>query len=359
MIAVKPADASELDVVSLGEVMLRLDPGEGRVRDAHRFDAHVGGGEYNVAHAASACFELRSAIATALVQNEVGALMRNRIRAAGVGTELIAWRRSDGVGTVRNGLNFTERGHGQRGALGEYDRAHTAAAGFGPGDVDWEDLFGRRGVRWFHTGGVFSVLSPGTAELALDAVTAANRHGTIVSFDVNHRPSLWRRFRERGGETSVIEAILERTDVLFAGAHDLSRMLGTATVDEAPTASGFRSMIETFRGRLPRLAVAATPVRTVHSASRNGWGGVAWSRAGGFAESRTGVEVEILDRVGGGDGFAAGFIFGALSGADLDRALALGIAHGALVMSTPGDTSSASLEEVVDLAGGAAPAARR
>lgn len=363
MIQARPAAECEFDLVSLGEVMLRLDPGETRLRDAHAFDVHIGGGEYNVAHAASNCFELRGAVATALVENEMGALIRNRIRAGGVSTDLVRWRESDGVGTsVRNGLNFTERGHGQRGALGVYDRGHTAASQLRPGDFDWDDLFGRRGVRWLHSGGVFASLSPSTAQLTLEAVEAAERWGTVVSFDVNHRPSLWRSTMERGGHASVFEEILQHVDLLFANHGDIARAVpdwGLHTDGLPPGPDSFRVMVDEIAERLPGLRGAATPVRVTHSASRNSWGGIAWSRDEGFRRFGPWPELEIFDRVGGGDGFAAGLIYGALNGDDLEHSLALATAHGALVMSTPGDTSSATLAEVRYLAEGGSPVTTR
>ncbi|WP_440708217.1 PfkB family carbohydrate kinase [Herbiconiux sp. YIM B11900] len=363
MIRARPAAECEFDVVSLGEVMLRLDPGDARLRDAQTFDVHIGGGEYNVAHAASNAFELRSAVATALVENEMGVLIRNRIRGAGVATDLIRWRESDGVGTsVRNGLNFTERGYGQRGALGVYDRGHTAASQLVPGDFDWDDLFGRRGVRWLHSGGVFASLSPTTAQLTLEAVEAANRWGTIVSFDVNHRPSLWRNTMERGGHASVFEEILGHVDLLFANHGDIARAVPgwrLPTDGMPPGPDSFRAMVEGISAHLPRLRGAATPVRIAHSASRNSWGGIGWVRDEGFCSVAPVEPLEIFDRVGGGDGFAAGLIYGALSEDVLAHSLALAIAHGALVMSTPGDTSSATIAEVRHLAEGGSPVTTR
>lgn len=353
-----PADH---DVVALGEVMLRLDPGERRVRDARSFDVWIGGGEFNVAHAMSSCFGMRSAVATALVDNEVGALMRTLIRSGGVETGLIRWVEFDGVGAAaRNGLNFTERGHGRRPAAGEYDRAGSAAARLEPGDIDWDGLFSRRDVRWLHTGGVFASLSPASARTMVDAVRAAARHGVRVSFDVNHRASLWRNEDQRRLVHQAVAEILPHVSLLLANLADFERLLGRPqSADGPPGPETFRTLVERRAGDLPAVECIATGLRETHSASRNAWSGIAWSPAGGIVQGHAWDDLEILDRVGGGDAFAAGILYGLCTGQDLQRTVDLAVAHGALAMSTPGDTSSVSLNEVEAAADGLQPMTRR
>jgi 2-dehydro-3-deoxygluconokinase len=356
-LAVKGADECELDIVSLGEVMLRLDPGDRRVRTARSFDVWEGGGEYNVARGLSRCFGLRAAVVTALADNEVGHLVENLILGGGVDADLVRWFDVGHDGAeVRNGLNFTERGYGVRGAVGVSDRRHTAVAQMRPGDVDWSDLFDRRGVRWLHTGGIFTALSPSTAEVAHAAITAAKRSGTVVSYDLNHRPSLWRGSQERLREVNL--AIADLVDVMIGNEEDFIACLGYEVpgVDERlaelPTA-GFRSMISSVGDDHPGIAVIATTLRAVRSASRNDWGAVGWSRASGFCEATNRPDLEVLDRVGGGDSFASGLIYALLAGFDLPTAVEYGAAHGALAMTTPGDTSMVSRADVERLVAGA------
>jgi 2-dehydro-3-deoxygluconokinase len=353
---VNPPETPEFDVVSLGEVMMRLDPGERRIREARSFDVWIGGGEYNVAHAMAACFGRRAAVVTGLVDNEVGALVRNLVRHGGVDTGLIRWTPFDGVGAAaRNGLNFTERGYGRRPAFGEYDRANSATAQLRPGDVDWADLFGRRGVRWLHTGGVFGSLSESTAAVLREAVLAAAHWGVKVSFDVNHRPSLWRDERRRAATREAMADVLPHVSLLLATHSDLAMLTGETVEGGPPTADGFRRMVDEYADRLPAVEVLASTLRVTHSAGRNDWGGIAWSPAEGHVETEPIRDLEILDRVGGGDGFAAGLLFGLLEGHPLRRGLDLAVAHGALVMSTPGDTSSVTLRDVERAAAGGRP----
>jgi 2-dehydro-3-deoxygluconokinase len=338
---VRPAAECELDLASLGEVMLRLDPGEGRVRTARRFEVFEGGGEYNVARSMRKVFGLRAGIVTALADNEIGRLVENLVLQGGVDTSLIRWEAYDGVGrTARNGLNFVERGFGVRSSLGVSDRGHTAVSQLAPGMVDWEDLFGRRGVRWLHTGGVFAGLSATTVEVAEEAMAAARRHGTVVSYDVNYRPSIW----EAAGGIDAFNAVTDRL------ARYADVLIGLDRADATP---------ETTARAMPWLSVVATTLRTVHSASDNDWQAIGWSSGTGPLSSVRRDHLQILDRIGGGDGFASGLIYGLLRGEELQHALELGAAHGALVMTTPGDTSMASLGEVVALAGGGSASVRR
>jgi len=349
------------DAVSLGEVMLRLDPGEGRVRTTRHFQVFEGGGEYNVARGLRRCFGQRTAVVTALVDNEVGRLVEDLILQGGVDTGHIRWVPDDGVGrTVRNGLNFTERGFGVRGALGVSDRGHTAASQLRPGDVDWEHLFGTLGVRWLHTGGIFAALSDSTPEVVHEALLAAKRHGTAVSYDLNYRPSLWRSIGGQARAQQVNKLLAPLVDVLIGNEEDFTACLGFAVpgtseaLDELETAN-FQAMIGEVAKEYPNVGVIATTLRTVRSASVNDWGAIAWSEPTGFVTATHRPGLEILDRVGGGDSFASGLIYGLLTGSDLAEAVEYGAAHGALAMTTPGDTSMASLAEVRRLmAGGGA-----
>ncbi|WP_281285738.1 sugar kinase [Nocardioides humi] len=359
MIELRPAAACELDVVALGEVMLRLDPGESRIRAARRFEVWEGGGEYNVARALAAVFGHRAGVVTALVDNEIGRLVESLVRQGGVDTSLVRWEPFDGIGRrARNGLNFTERGYGVRSALGVSDRGATAVSQLAPGMIDWDDLFGRRGVRWLHTGGVFAGLSPTTAEVAHEAMRSARAHGTVVSYDTNYRPSLW---ADRGGPDrarAVNAELAAHVDVLIGNRSDFP---GDPPDPIGPPGSGetFAAAAALLAADLPGLQVVATTRRTVHSAGDNDWQGLAWSRDAGPAASVLRPHLPVLDRVGGGDGFAAGLLHGLLTGEDLATCVELGAAHGALAMSTPGDTSMASAAEVRALALGGDAATRR
>lgn len=365
MIETRPAAECELDIVALGEVMLRLDPGEGRVRTARRFEAWEGGGEYNVARGLRKVFGLRAGVVTALADNEIGRLVENLVLQGGVDTSLIHWEAYDGIGrTVRNGLNFTERGFGVRGAVGVSDRAHTAISNLAPGTVDWDDLFGRRGVRWLHTGGIFAALSERTAAVAEEAMVAAHRHGTVVSFDLNYRPSLWAGIGGKARAREVNTRLASHVDVMIGNEEDFTAALGFGVdaVDEhlreLPIDS-FAAMVSTVAEAMPWLSVVATTLRTVHSASDNDWQAIAWSPETGVLSSVARDHLAILDRVGGGDGFSSGLVYGLLQGVDLQHSLELGAAHGALAMTTPGDTSMASRDEVEALASGGSARVRR
>ncbi|MGA2691060.1 MAG: sugar kinase [Opitutaceae bacterium] len=350
----RPASECALDQLSLGEVMLRLDPGEGRIRTARRFAAWEGGGEYNTSRGLRKCFGLRTAVCTAFVDNEVGHLIEDFIMQGGVSTDFIRWSADDGIGrTVRNGLNFTERGFGIRGAVGVPDRGNTAASKLKPGDFDWELIFGRKGVRWFHTGGIFAALSESTAALTIEAVKAARKHGTIVSYDLNYRPSLWKSIGGLAKAQEVNREIARHVDVMIGNEEDFTASLGFEVkgADEKLShieADAFKAMIETAVGAYPNFKVAATTLRRVITATRNDWGAVLW-HGGRFHESRKYPDLEILDRVGGGDSFASGLMFGFLSKNDPQAAVDYGAAHGALASTTPGDTSMATQKEVEKL----------
>ena len=357
-LTVRPAAECRYDAVSLGEVMLRLDPGEGRIRTARSFRVWEGGGEYNVARGLRRAFGLRGAIVTALADNEIGRLVEDLILTGGLDTQFIRWVPYDGIGrAARNGLNFTERGFGVRGAVGVSDRGHTAASQLRPGDVDWLHLFGDLGVRWLHTGGIFAALSETAAETVIEAVTVAKKYGTVVSYDLNYRPSLWRAIGGQAKAQEVNRAIAPFIDVMIGNEEDFTASLGFEVegVDEHLSAldvSGLSAMIETAAAAYPNFAVIGTTLRTVHSATVNDWGAIAWSRDTGVVRSTYRERLEILDRVGGGDSFASGLIFGLLDGQSLQTAVEYGAAHGALAMTTPGDTTMVSAADVLKLAGG-------
>jgi len=344
--------------------MLRLDPGEGRVRSTRGFNVWEGGGEYNVARGLRRCFGQRTAICTAFADNDVGRLIEDLILQGGVDTQFIQWRPYDGIGrSVRNGLNFTERGFGLRGALGVADRGHSAASQLKPGDFNWEDLFGQTGVRWFHTGGIFSALSETTAALTLEAIRTAKRHGTVVSYDLNYRPSLWRASGGIRRAQEVNRELARDVEVLIGNEEDFTACLGLEVKGFSPgsgriDSAAFEEMIGELIKQFPNIKVAATTLRAVKSASRNDWGALCWA-AGEFYRAPKREDLEILDRVGGGDSFASGLIFGFLQSGDPQKAVEYGAAHGALAMTTPGDTSMASLKEVEALMQGTAARIRR
>ena len=357
-LSIRPASECRYDILSLGEVMLRLDPGEGRIRTTRNFKVWEGGGEYNVARGLRRAFGLRAGVLTALADNPVGHLVEDFILTGGVDTSLIRWAEFDGIGReVRNGLNFTERGFGVRGAVGVSDRGHTAASQLEPGDIDFEHIFGELGVRWLHTGGIFAALSESTAEVVIEAVTAAKKHGTVVSYDLNYRPSLWKSIGGQAKAQEVNKRIAEHIDVMIGNEEDFTASLGFEVpgVDENLSdldIASFKSMIATASEAFPNFQVIGNTLRTVHTASDNDWGAIAWSKDEGFAQATHREHLEILDRVGGGDSFASGLIFGLLSGEPLSTAVEYGAAHGALAMTTPGDTSMVTKAEVVKLAGG-------
>jgi 2-dehydro-3-deoxygluconokinase len=348
---IKPKTECTFDQVSLGEIMLRLDPGEGRIRTARGFTAWEGGGEYNVSRGLRKCFGLKTAVVSAFVDNEVGHLIEDFIMQGGVCTDLLQWRADDGIGrSVRNGLNFTERGFGIRGAVGVPDRGNTAASQMKPGDVDWDHLFGKLGARWFHTGGIFAALSETTAALTVEAVKAAKKHGTIVSYDLNYRPSLWKSIGGQAKAREVNREIAKFVDVMIGNEEDFTASLGFEVegVDHAISeieTGAFKQMIEKAVKEFPNFKVAATTLRRVITATKNDWSAICWHDGKSY-DSRKYPELEILDRVGGGDSFASGLVFGFLEFNDAQKAVDYGAAHGALASTTPGDTSMATRSEV-------------
>ncbi len=359
-LSIKPAADCEFDCISLGEIMLRLDPGDGRVRTTRQFQAWEGGGEYNVSRGLRRCFGLRTAVVTALADNDVGRLIEDFVLQGGVGTEFIQWMPYDGIGrTVRNGLNFTERGFGLRGAKGTPDRGNSAASKLKVGDISWDTIFGDLGVRWFHTGGIYAALSESAAEVTIEAVKAAQRHGTVVSYDLNYRPSLWKSIGGLEKAQAVNREIAQYVDVMIGNEEDFTASLGFEVegADENLTKlelDSFKNMIRSATAAFPNFKLTATTLRGVKTATINDWGAMCWSAeaaaAGegddGFFVSRHYPELEIFDRVGGGDSFASGFIYGFLTDQGPEAAVNYGAAHGALAMTTPGDTTMASLDEV-------------
>jgi 2-dehydro-3-deoxygluconokinase len=350
-LSILPASACRYDAVALGEVMLRFDPGAGRIRAARSFDVWEGGGEYNVVRALSRTFGQRTAVLSALVDNEIGHLVEGLILAGGVDTSWIRWRDFDGAGrAVRNALNFTERGFGIRGAVGVSDRGNSASSQLTPADFDEQGLFASAGVRWLHTGGIFAGLSDDAAACARHVMDAARSHGTLVSVDLNYRPSLFADDTGGGRAREVFDGLAARADVLIGGFQDFEDRLGIPASDG--TASEQERLEEAARAlfeKYPTLQIVASTIRSVRSASIHTWSAHAVDRAGSYVAARRYEDLAILDRVGGGDGFVAGFVAQLLDGGSLRSAVDLGTAHGALAMTTPGDNSMASLQDVLGL----------
>lgn len=339
------------DAVSLGEVMIRLDPGDMRVRTTRSFRVWEGGGEYNVTRGLTKCFGLRTAVVTSIAENDIGYLLLDLINQGGVYIGYIKRFPFDGIGReVRIGLNFTERGFGIRGALGVSDRANSAASKLKPGDIDLGKIFVKDGVRWFHTGGIFAALSETTPEVIIEAAKVARANGTIVSYDLNYRPSLWQSI---GGSERAIEVnkeIVKYVDVLIGNEEDFTKCLGFKVEGVDKNLSkldpqNFKKMISSCIENFPHIKAVATTLRGVKTATINDWSAILFYD-GSFYQARNREDLEIYDRVGGGDSFASGLIYGFLSGKDPKESVEYGAAHGALAMTTPGDTSTASLSEV-------------
>ncbi len=348
---IKPAQNCKYDIVSLGEVMLRLDPGEERIHTTRHFKVWEGGGEYNVARGLKRCFGKRAAVVTAIADNPVGRLLEDLMFQGGVSMEYVKWLAYDGIGRdVRVGLNFTERGFGVRGAVGCSDRANSAASKFRKGEIDWASIFGKDGVRWFHTGGIFAALSDTTPDVVIEAVKIAKENGTIVSYDLNYRPSLWKSIGGPERAKQVNRAIAPYVDVMIGNEEDFTAALGFEVegMDEHISkldVGNFQKMIENAVAEFPNFKVVATTLRNAATASKNDWGAICYT-GGKFYEALLRPELEIFDRVGGGDSFASGLIYGLMEGKTPLEAVNYGAAHGALAMTTPGDTTTASVKEV-------------
>jgi len=351
MLKIRPKQECRWDLVSLGEVMLRLDPGDGRVSTARSFRAWEGGGEYNVARGLRRCFGMDTAIVTALADNPVGRLIQDFIYQGGVDQSHLKWVAYDGIGrNVRNGLNFTERGFGLRAAVGCSDRGHTAVSQLKPGEIDWEQVFETEGARWFHTGGIFAGLSETTPLVANEAMQAAKQQGTLVSYDLNYRESLWKAIGGKKRAVEVNRELVSRVDALLGNEEDFTAALGFEVegVDENLSklnAANFQRMIERVLAEFPNLKIVATTLRNAKTATRNDWGAVCYYD-GKLYQAITREDVEIFDRIGGGDSFASGLIYGFLTDRGAQWAVECGAAHGALAMTTPGDTTMATLAEV-------------
>ena len=352
---IKEKSNCKYDLISLGEVMLRMDPGEGRIRTARSFKVWEVGGEYNVARAFKKCFNKRSAIVSAFVRNEVGKLVEDLILQGGVDTRFIKWEDFDGLGRLsRNGVYFLEKGFGVRGALSCSDRGHTAISQLQPGDIDWDYIFGELGVRWFHTGGIYAGLSESAPMVILEAMKSAKSHGTIISYDLNYRASLWEAFGGHEAAQKINNKIAKYVDVMIGNEEDFTACLGFQVkgVDKnlkSLPIDGFKKMVNDVSKEYQNLKVIGTTLRVVKNAGVNDWGAIAWNNDEGFVESKSCIDLDIYDRVGGGDGFASGLIYGIMEDIGLEKAVNYGAAHGALAMTTPGDTSMVSLDEVVKL----------
>jgi len=352
-LTVKRKERCRWDLISLGEVMLRFDPGDRRISTTRRFEVSEGGGEYNVARGLKRCFGLDTAVVTAIADNPVGRLLQDLIYQGGVDQSLVKWVEYDGVGRqVRNGLNFTERGFGVRAAVGCSDRGHTAISQAKPGDFDWDNIFGTLGARWFHTGGIFCGLSETTPLVAMEAMQAAKRHGVIVSYDLNYRESLWKAVGGKKKAHSVNRELAPFVDVMIGNEEDFSAALGFEVLGMNDHISefnveAFKRMIESVVKVFPSQVVATT-LRKAKTATRNDWGAICY-QDGEFHEATNREDLEIYDRVGGGDSFASGLIYGLLTAQPASWAVECGAAHGALAMTTPGDTTMATLKEVMNL----------
>lgn len=360
----KLREDATFDAVSLGEVMLRLDPGEGRIRTARQFRAWEGGGEYNVIRGLRKCFGLKTAVLTALADNEIGKLVEDFMLQGGVDTSLVIWKKTDGIGRLcRNGLNFTERGFGIRGAKGCSDRANTAISQARPEDFDFDYIFGELGVKWLHTGGIYAALSEQASRTVIEAIKTAKKYGTLVSYDLNYRPSMWSAIGGQAKAQEVNREIASYVDVMIGNEEDFTACLGfeiegqDASLKEL-NVDGYKKMIETAVQTYPNFKAVATTLRTVKTATVNDWSALCWAD-GQIHKARDYQNLEIMDRVGGGDSFASGLIYGLMTTGDAALAVNYGAAHGALAMTTPGDTTMASKDEVEAIMGGAGARVQR
>jgi 2-dehydro-3-deoxygluconokinase len=342
----------ELDLLSLGAVVHRLDPGIVPFRKATECRIHVSGGEFNVAANLSDCFGMRTGIATAMVDYPIGDLIAERVRAMGVKPFYKRFKHN-GVNGPNMATVFSDRGQGIRPPVVFYNRSNEAGGLLKPGDFDWKAIFAG-GVRWFHSGGIFAALSATTGETIIEGMQAARAAGAVVSFDLNYRAKLWGIWGGADKAQSTVRRIVENVDVLVGNEEDLQMGLGIPGPQVAAASkldpSAFLAMIKTVVERFPRIKVVATTLREVHSTNRHSWAAVAWVDGQSYVSPT--LEVDVYDRVGGGDGFAAGFFYGLLTGEQAEQALRLGWAHGALVATYPGDTTMATVAEVRALAKG-------
>jgi len=339
------------DFIALGALVHRLDPGVVPFRKAAECQIHVSGGEFNCAANLSDCFRLKTGIVTAMADYPVGNLIAERVKAMGV-HPFYKWFQHDGVSGPNMAAVYGDRGYGVRAPVVFYNRANEAAALLKPGDFDWSLIFAG-GVRWFHTGGIFASLSPSTPDLILEGILAARAAGAVVSFDLNYREKLWKQQGGEEGARRVFHAIVQQVDFLLCNAEDLQRRLGIpgpGADDDGTGSEAFIAMMDAVADRYPGIRGAATPLRRVISASRHEWSAAAW--IDGQACVAPTVVLDVLDRVGSGDGFASGLFYGLLTGASPEESVRLGWAHGALLSTYPGDTTMATLEQVRALAEG-------
>lgn len=360
MLKIREAKDCKYDLVALGESMIRLSPPQhGRIEFAPLLEVWVGGGEYNVAYALSR-LGLRTAWIGGLNSSPMGAVIRNHARAVGMDVSYVVERKYDGVGKKdRIGLNFTEVGVAKRGSVTLYDRGHTATAGMKPGDVNWKKLFKEDGVRWLHTGGIFSALSDSTRQVVAEAVKAAHEAGTIVSYDLNFRSKLWKSEEAIATTKPLVPFI----DCLIGNEEDFQKVLGYAVegvdIEKGELDTGaFKNMVNKVVKDFPNVKIVGTTLRGVKTATINDWSAIMWTE-GKFFDGIKLDNLEIEDRVGGGDGFASGFTYGFLTGKSAEECVNLGVSHGALLMSTMGDTSQITLEELQHLAGGGSARIKR
>jgi 2-dehydro-3-deoxygluconokinase len=350
-IAVRPKSECKYDILALGEVMIRLDPGDDRIHTTRTFRVWEGGGEYNVARGLRRCFGMRAALVTAIADNPVGRLLEDLILQGGVSMEYVKWVPYDGIGRkVRVGLNFTERGFGVRAAVGCSDRGLSAASQLKKGDIDWEKIFGKDGVRWMHCGGIFAGLSETTRDVIIEGVQSAKKHGTVVSYDLNFRASLWKDIGGTDKAKEVNREIARHVDVMIGNEEDFTAALGFKVegLDEGCSnldPSNFKKMIKEAVKTYPNFKAVATTLRNAKTASINDWGAVLYID-GQFYDAILRENLEIYDRVGGGDSFASGLIFGLMEGKTPAEAVNYGAAHGALAMTTPGDTTTVNQKDV-------------
>jgi 2-dehydro-3-deoxygluconokinase len=344
--ALRVPDTGALDFLSLGALVHRLDPGVVPFRKAQTCTIHVSGGEFNTAANLSDCFRMRTGVATAMVDYPVGDLIAGRVRSMGV-TPFYKMFSHDGAWGPNMAAVYSDRGHGVRAPIVFYNRCNEAAAQLKPGDFDWNAIFGA-GVRWFHSGGIFASLSPTTADLIIEGMEAAKRHGAVTSFDLNYRQKLWAASGGAKRAVDVLARIVKHVDVLVGNEEDLQKGLGIPGPEVAAASaldpSTFFGMIDRVIGKYPQIKVVATTLREVHSTSRHTWSAVAW--IGGETFVAPTCDIDVYDRVGGGDGFASGLFYGLLTGVTPEEAVRLGWAHGALIATYPGDTTMATLEQV-------------
>jgi 2-dehydro-3-deoxygluconokinase len=335
-----------LDFLALGALVHRLDPGLIPFRKATSCEIHVSGGEFNVAANLADCFGLRAGVATAMVDYPIGELVRERVRAMGV-QPFYKHFTHDGVAGPNIATVYSDRGHGIRAPVVFYNRSNEAAARLKAGDFEWSEIF-KGGVRWFHSGGIFAALSATTPEVILEGMKAAKEQGAVVSFDLNFREKLWKVAGGLGRARETLRRIVDQVDVLVGNEEDLQKGLGIPGPEVAATSkldtSAFVAMIDRVVEQHPGIKIVATTLREVHSTTRHSWSAVAWIN--GHTRVAPAVELDVLDRVGGGDGFASGFFYGLLSGESPEDALRLGWAHGALLTTFPGDTTMATLAQV-------------